>query len=114
MELFTMGRGNYTENDVKEAARAFTGWAFNPKGEFIFRRNQHDDSSKTFLGKTGNFDGDDILNMLLENKQTANYIGKKIFRQWRISNARYFLSYLGTLLFRILTAAVIEAAQKIN
>lgn len=80
MELFTIGRGNYTENDVKEAARAFTGWAFNPKGEFVFRKNQHDDGSKTFLGKTGNFDGDDILNMLLENQQTANYISKKIYR----------------------------------
>jgi uncharacterized protein (DUF1800 family) len=80
MELFTMGRGNYTENDVKEAARAFTGWAFNPKGEFVFRKNQHDDGSKTFLGKTGNFDGDDILNILLEHKQTANYISKKIYR----------------------------------
>jgi uncharacterized protein (DUF1800 family) len=79
MELFTMGRGNYNENDVKEAARAFTGWAFNPKGEFVFRKNQHDDGSKTFLGKTGNFDGDDILNMLLENQQTANYISKKIY-----------------------------------
>jgi len=80
MELFTMGRGNYTETDVKEAARAFTGWAFNPGGEFVFRKNQHDDGSKTFLGKTGNYDGDDILNMLLEHKQTANYISKKIYR----------------------------------
>jgi uncharacterized protein (DUF1800 family) len=80
MELFTMGRGNYTENDVKEAARAFTGWAFNAQGEFVFRKFQHDDGSKTFLGKTGNFNGDDILNMLLENKQTANYISKKIYR----------------------------------
>jgi uncharacterized protein (DUF1800 family) len=80
MELFTMGRGNYTENDVKEAARAFTGWAFNAKGEFLFRKNQHDDGSKTFLGRTGNYDGDDILNILLENKQTANYISKKIYR----------------------------------
>ena len=80
MELFTMGRGNYTENDVKEAARAFTGWAFNLQGEFVFRKNQHDDGTKTFLGKTGNFNGDDILNMLLENKQTANYISKKIYR----------------------------------
>ncbi len=80
MELFTMGRGNYTENDVKEAARAFTGWAFNPKGEFVFRKFQHDDGSKTFLGKTGNFDGDDILNILLENTQTTNYISKKIYR----------------------------------
>jgi len=80
MELFTMSRGNYTENDVKEAARAFTGWGFNAKGEFMFRKNQHDTGSKTFLGKTGNFDGDDILNMLLEDKQTANYISKKIYR----------------------------------
>ena len=79
MELFTMGRGNYTENDVKEAARAFTGWAFNPQGQFIFRRNQHDDGNKIFLGRTGNFDGDDILNILLENKQTANYISRKIY-----------------------------------
>lgn len=82
MELFTMGRGNYTENDVKEAARAFTGWAFEPRGGFIVRKFQHDDGSKTFLGKTGNFDGDDILNILLENKQTANYISKKIYRHF--------------------------------
>jgi uncharacterized protein (DUF1800 family) len=80
MELFTMGRGNYTENDVKEAARAFTGWTFEPRGGFVVRKFQHDDGSKTFLGKTGNFDGDDILNILLENKQTANYISKKIYR----------------------------------
>ena len=80
MELFTMGRGNYTENDVKEAARAFTGWGFNFQGEFVFRKQQHDDGSKTFLGKTGNFSGDDILNILLEKQQTANYITKKIYR----------------------------------
>lgn len=80
MELFTMGRGNYTETDVKEAARAFTGWAFNPQGGFVFRKFQHDDGSKTFLGKTGNFDGDDILNILLEKKETADYISKKIYR----------------------------------
>ncbi|MFM6926684.1 MAG: DUF1800 family protein [Ferruginibacter sp.] len=82
MELFTMGRGNYTENDVKEAARAFTGWTFEPRGGFVFRKFQHDDGSKTFLGKTGNFDGDDILNILLENKQTANYISRKIYRHF--------------------------------
>ena len=80
MELFTMGRGNYTENDVKEAARAFTGWAFNPQGQFVFRKNQHDDGSKTFLGRTGNFNGDDILDILLENRQTANYISLKVYR----------------------------------
>jgi uncharacterized protein (DUF1800 family) len=80
MELFTMGRGNYTEDDVKQAARAFTGWGFNVQGEFVFRKNQHDDGLKTFLGRTGRFDGDDILNILLENKQTASYISKKVYR----------------------------------
>lgn len=80
MELFTLGRGNYTEHDIKEGARAFTGWGFNPRGEFVVRKNQHDEGTKTFLGKTGNFDGDDILDILLENKQTANYISKKIYR----------------------------------
>jgi uncharacterized protein (DUF1800 family) len=80
MELFTLGRGNYTEQDVKEAARAFTGWGFNIAGEFQFRSFQHDNGSKTFLGKTGNFDGDDILNILLEQKQTATYITQKIYK----------------------------------
>ena len=80
MELFTMGRGNYTENDVKEAARAFTGWGFNPQGEFVFRTNQHDDGPKTFLGKTGNFDGDAIIDILLEQPQTAIFITRKIYR----------------------------------
>lgn len=109
MELFTMGRGNYTEDDVKEGARAFTGWSFNARGEFVFRKNQHDEGTKTFLGKTGNFDGDDILEILLENKQTANFITKKIYRyfvnenideqnqQWlsnRFHNSHYNISKL--------------------
>ena len=80
MELFTIGRGNYTENDVKEAARAFTGWGFNLQGEFVFRPLQHDAGSKTFLGQNGNFDGDDIIDILLEQQQTATFITKKIYR----------------------------------
>ena len=80
MELFTMGRGNYTEKDIKEAARAFTGWGFNLQGTFIFRKNQHDTGSKTFLGRTGNFDGDDILNILLEQPQTAVFITQKLYK----------------------------------
>ena len=80
MELFTLGRGHYTENDIREAARAFTGWGFNLKGEFVFRKNQHDEGQKTIFGKTGNFDGDDVLNMLLENKQTAKYISWKLYK----------------------------------
>jgi len=80
MELFTMGRGNYTEKDIKEAARAFTGWQFKINGEFVFRPNLHDDGVKTVLSKTGNFDGDDVLNILLEQKQTATYITTKLYR----------------------------------
>jgi uncharacterized protein (DUF1800 family) len=80
MELFTLGRGHYTEHDIKEAARAFTGWAANLKGEFVFRRIQHDFDSKTVLGRTGNFDGGEILDILLQEKQTAKYITQKIYR----------------------------------
>jgi uncharacterized protein (DUF1800 family) len=65
---------------INKAARAFTGWGYDQQGEFIFRKQFHDADSKTFLGKTGNFNGDDILNILLENKQTAYYISKKIYR----------------------------------
>jgi len=80
MELFTLGRGNYTEKDVKEAARSFTGWGFDKQGEFKFRKNLHDDGEKTFMGQTGNFDGDDILNILLKKPETATFITRKIYR----------------------------------
>lgn len=80
MELFTLGRGNYTENDIKEAARAFTGWGYNVGGDFVFRKNQHDTGPKTVLGKTGNFDGDDVITILLEQKQTAIFIIKKVYK----------------------------------
>lgn len=80
MELFTMGRGNYTEEDVKEGARAFTGWGFNLQGEFVNRPFVHDNGKKTFLGRTGNFDGDDIIDMLLQQKQTARFITAKVYR----------------------------------
>ena len=79
MELFTLGRDRvYSENDIKEAARAFTGWGFNRKGEFVFRQFAHDFSDKNFLGEKGNFDGNDILEILLKRKETANYIAEKL------------------------------------
>lgn len=79
MELFTLGRGNYSEADIKNAARAFTGWAFNPiTGQFLVRPKQHDSGNKTFRGKSGNFSGEDIINMILEDKQTARFITQKI------------------------------------
>lgn len=80
MELFTMGRGNYSENDIKEAARAFTGWGANAAGEFVFRDKQHDSGTKTFLGTTGNLDGNDIINILLEQPATAKFITGKFIR----------------------------------
>jgi uncharacterized protein (DUF1800 family) len=80
MELFTMGRGNYTEQDVKEAARAFTGWAYDDNGAFNFRDRTHDDGIKTLLGKSGNFDGDDVLKLLLEKKATAHFIATKVYK----------------------------------
>jgi hypothetical protein len=79
MELFTLGVGHYTEQDIKEAARAFTGWAVNKKGEFEFEEQQHDDGEKTVLGKTGNLNGNDIIDLLLEQQQTANYVTRKVF-----------------------------------
>ncbi|MET0635942.1 MAG: DUF1800 domain-containing protein [Chitinophagaceae bacterium] len=80
MELFTIGRGNYTESDVKEAARAFTGWTANVQGDFVFKKNQHDYDSKTVLNNTGDFDGDDVMDILLEQKQTAHFICTKLFK----------------------------------
>jgi uncharacterized protein (DUF1800 family) len=81
MELFTIGRGNYSENDIKEAARAFTGWGFEREsGAFVFREKMHDEGSKTFLGKTGNFHGEDIIDILLERKETAIFLCRKLYR----------------------------------
>ena len=80
MELFTLGRGHYSENDIKDAARAFTGWGANLQGEFVFRKFQHDFGTKTVLGRTGNFDGEEVLDILLEEKQTAKYISQKLYR----------------------------------
>jgi uncharacterized protein (DUF1800 family) len=83
MELFTLGEGNgYTENDIRQAARAFTGWSVNMKGEFEFKPKQHDDGEKEVFGKKGNFNGTDIINMLLQKPQTAQYICRKIYREF--------------------------------
>jgi uncharacterized protein (DUF1800 family) len=80
MELFTIGRGHYSETDVKEAARAFTGWGTNLQGDYHFRPGQHDEGIKTFFGKTGYLTGEDVLEILLEQKQTAVFITRKIYR----------------------------------
>src|SRR5260370_32708198 len=79
MDLFTMGVGNYTERDIREAARAFTGW-IDDDLDFKVDPAKHDDAPKTFLGRTGNFDGIDILRIILEQKVTAEYISAKLYR----------------------------------
>lgn len=80
MELFTLGEGNYTEQDIKEAARAFTGWTVNRQGEYEFIEKEHDFGEKTVLGKTAPFSGEEIIDLLLEQRQTAVYITGKILR----------------------------------
>jgi len=79
MELFTMGVGNYSEEDIREAARAFTGWG-NDDLDFVVDADKHDDGLKHFLGREGHFSGEDILRIILEQPQTANYIATKLFR----------------------------------
>jgi uncharacterized protein (DUF1800 family) len=79
MELFTMGVGNYSEKDVREGARAFTGWYFDNLA-FKVDAAKHDDAPKTFLGRTGNFDGVDAINIIFEQPVTAEYLAGKIYR----------------------------------
>jgi uncharacterized protein (DUF1800 family) len=83
MELFTLGKGNYSEQDVQEAARAFTGWAFQREtGLFAFREKNHDAGEKTIFGRKGNFGGEDVINMIMSNKQTAYFITRKMYRYY--------------------------------
>jgi hypothetical protein len=81
MELFTMGVGNYTEKDIREAARAFTGWNYVDL-KFVVNKDQHDDGEKTFLGKTGRFDGVDVIDIIMQQPVTAEYIAGKIYRNF--------------------------------
>jgi len=87
LELFTLGVGNYTEKDIQEAARAFTGWQYDEDGKFFVDKSKHDNDLKEFLGQKGRWTGDDIIRIILEQDQTARYIVSKIY---------YFLT--GTLI----------------
>ena len=79
MELFTMGVGNYTEKDIREAARAFTGWNYADL-KFVVNEEQHDDDEKIFLGKTGRFDGVEVIDIIMDQPVTAEFIAGKIYR----------------------------------
>ena len=99
LELFSMGIGNYTEDDVKECARAFTGWTLGNaeymstrasrdsiwpysriNWHFNYREYDHDDGEKTFLGHTGNFNGDDIIDIIVQQEATARFISTRLFQ----------------------------------
>lgn len=79
LELFSLGVGNYTETDIREAARAFTGWT-NDVLEFKFDAEQHDFGEKTFLGRTGAFDGGDIIDIILDEPAAAEFMAAKLYR----------------------------------
>ena len=89
LELFSMGVGNYTEDDIKAASRAFTGWTFRqplslyPNGhypaEFMFRADDHDYGEKTFLGETGAFDGEDVIDIIVKQPATARFISRHLY-----------------------------------
>ena len=83
MELFTLGEGHYKEQDIKEAARAFTGWSFAPQsGDYLWRPAMHDDDEKVILGRRGNFDGDAVLDILLGQPATAQFIARKLWHEF--------------------------------
>lgn len=80
MELFTLGIGNYSEADVKGAARAFTGYRIDPaRQEFRFVASQHDEGLNTFLGKSGDFSGDDVLDVIVAQPACPRFIGRKLW-----------------------------------
>ncbi len=79
-ELFALGEGNYSESDIKETARAFTGYRYNGAARtFAFIRKQHDTGDKTILGQTGNFDGDDVVQLALESPHCAPFLAGKLW-----------------------------------
>ena len=83
LELFTLGQGHYSESDIIAAARAFTGWHYNmQQGKVIFRKGQHDNGIKHFMGQSGRFNGKDIINILLDHPRTAEFITEKFWHHF--------------------------------
>lgn len=83
LELFTLGEGSYSEQDIKEVARAFTGWSLDRNsGGFRFRKRHHDDGEKLVFGQRGRFDGDDVIHMLLARPGVAEHVVGKFWREF--------------------------------
>ncbi len=126
LELFTLGIGHYTEKDIQEAARALTGWSFDEHSQFKDRPHKHDKRKKTFLGQTGNWNGDDIIRIVLEQKQTAYFITEKLYhflvnkkvrkkRLMALANFFYQSNYdITALLKKILSAEWFYNAENIG
>lgn len=124
MELFTLGEGNYSEQDIREAARAFTGWSINPDtGEYLWRPFAHDAGVKTVLGRSGDFKGDDVLDILLAQPKTAEFVAAKLWKEFvspdpdarevaRIAKGFRDSNYdIGTALRAILTSDAFHAPE---
>ncbi len=80
MELFTLGLGNYAQADVEAAGRAFTGWSFNPAtGDFVLRPRRHDQGSKTFLGRSGNLGGQDVIEIITHQPASARFVAASVW-----------------------------------
>ncbi|MFV8671890.1 DUF1800 domain-containing protein [Ralstonia pseudosolanacearum] len=84
MELFTLGEGHYTEQDIKEAARAYTGWSVDREHDYayVWLPQLHDTGTKTVFGRSGDYDGDQMLDVLLARQETAVFIVTKLWREF--------------------------------
>ena len=83
LELFTLGEGNYSEQDIKQAARAFTGWSVDRKtGKYVFRKARHDFGEKTFLGEQGKLNGDDIIDIIFQQPEVATFLVNKLWLEF--------------------------------
>lgn len=81
MELFTLGEGNYTEQDIQQAAKAYTGWGLShDRLRYQYHPGNHDDGPKTIFGQTGNYSGEDVLNMICEKPECSRFIAERIWR----------------------------------
>lgn len=100
MELFTMGVGNYSEQDIREGARAFTGWNYAGL-EFKIDAAKHDDDEKVFLGRTGRFDGVEVIDIILDQTATTEFIAAKLYR--------FFVSDELTPAFKVVLGARLKA-----
>lgn len=120
LELFTLGRGHYNENDVKAAAIAFTGWGVDrDKGVFVYDAQKHDHKTVTFMGRTGQFNGDQIIDIILEKPRVAEFIAEKFWNEFVSDSSpdyRYIRNWgaafrksnynIRTLLYEVLNSSV--------